>query len=199
MTLRSLARKARHYHRENGTRETLRMSRRYASWRLQAVRFLLRNRDEIGEVGSALKIRGNVRLSASPEGTVTIGDNVELVGTLGRSTFFKIGGTLEIADEVFVNRGCEIYATTNVTLGYDATLAPGIVIRDSDMHAVDGGTVQRGAVEIGSGAWIGGRSIVLKGVTVGKNAVVGAGSVVTDDVPPETVVAGNPAEVVREL
>lgn len=199
MSLGSLARKARHYHRENGTQETLRMSRRYTSWRLQAMRFLLQNRSKIGEVGSALKIRGDVRLRASPEGTVTIGDNVELVGTLGRSTFFKVGGTLEIADEVFINRGCEIYATTDVTLGYDATLAPGIVIRDSDMHAVDSGTVQRGAVKIGPGAWIGTRSIVLKGVTVGKNAVVGAGSVVTRDVPPETVVAGNPAEVVREL
>lgn len=199
MSLGSLAEKVRHYYRENGTQETLRMSRRYASWRLQAVRFLLRNRGKMGKVGSALKIRGDIRLRASTEGTVTIGDNVELVGTLGRSTFFKVGGTLEIADEVFINRGCEIYATTDVTLGYDATLAPGIVIRDSDMHAVGGGTVQRDAVKIDPGAWIGTRSIVLKGVTVGKNAVVGAGSVVTRDVPPETVVAGNPAEVVREL
>lgn len=80
MSLGSLAEKVRHYYRENGTQETLRMSRRYASWRLQAVRFLLRNRGKMGKVGSALKIRGDIRLRASTEGTVTIGDNVELVG-----------------------------------------------------------------------------------------------------------------------
>ena len=199
MSLESLARKTRLYHHENGTRETLRMSLRYVSWRLQGTSFLLRNRSSIADAGSTLKVRGDVRLRTGPDGRVTIGDNVELVGNLGRSTFFKVGGTLDIADEVFINRGCEIYATTDVTLGYDATLAPGIVIRDSDMHAVDGGEVQRGPVEIGAGAWIGTRSIVLKGVTVGDNAVVGAGSVVTDDVPPDTVAAGNPAEVVREL
>jgi acetyltransferase-like isoleucine patch superfamily enzyme len=49
------------------------------------------------------------------------------------------------------------------------------------------------------GAWVGARSIILKGVTVGEGAVVGMGSVVTSDVPPRTIVAGNPARVIREI
>jgi galactoside O-acetyltransferase len=66
------------------------------------------------------------------------------------------------------------------------------------MHAVDKGEVERGPVEIERGAWLGTQCIVLKGVTVGEEAVVGAGSVVTKDVPPGSVVAGNPAKVIRE-
>lgn len=52
---------------------------------------------------------------------------------------------------------------------------------------------------VGDNVWIGNRAIVLPGVTIGDGAVVGAGSVVTRDVPARTVVAGNPARVVREL
>lgn len=87
----------------------------------------------------------------------------------------------------------------HILLHYDATLAPGVVIRDSDMHTVNSGEVKRSAVEIGQGAWLGTRAIVLKGVTIGAEAVVGAGSLVTNDVPPRTLVAGNPAGVIREL
>jgi len=199
MSFKSLLRKARLYYREHGIRETFRMSRRYATWRLRGMMFLLRHHQAINNSGCAIKVRGDVNLVSNSKDSVSIGDAVEIVGNLGRSTFFKVGGELEIADEVFVNRGCEIYATTHVTLGYDATLAPGVIIRDSDMHSVDGGEVKRGSVEIGEGARLGTRSIVLKDVTVGKGAVVGAGSVVVDDVPPRTIVAGNPAEVIRSI
>jgi acetyltransferase-like isoleucine patch superfamily enzyme len=54
-------------------------------------------------------------------------------------------------------------------------------------------------IRICRGAWIGARSIILKGVTIGEGAIVGAGSVVTRDVPAFTIVAGNPARILREL
>ncbi|MDH4236354.1 MAG: hypothetical protein OEV17_03815 [Nitrospira sp.] len=56
-----------------------------------------------------------------------------------------------------------------------------------------------GKVDIHDKAWIGLDAIILKGVTIGEGAIVGAGSVVSKDVPPFTIVAGNPARVVREL
>jgi acetyltransferase-like isoleucine patch superfamily enzyme len=52
---------------------------------------------------------------------------------------------------------------------------------------------------ISKGAWIGAKSVILKGVTIGEGAIVGAGSVVSKDVPPYTIVAGNPAKIIREL
>ena len=55
------------------------------------------------------------------------------------------------------------------------------------------------SVVIESGAWVGAKAIILPGVSVGKNAVVGAGSVVTKDVPPMSVVAGNPGKLIRFL
>jgi galactoside O-acetyltransferase len=59
--------------------------------------------------------------------------------------------------------------------------------------------VIRKPVKIEDKVWIGFNSIILKGVTVGEGAIVGAGSVVTKDVPPYTIVAGNPARIIREL
>jgi galactoside O-acetyltransferase len=59
--------------------------------------------------------------------------------------------------------------------------------------------VERQPVTIESKAWIGFNVIILKGVTIGEGAIVGAGSVVTKDVPPYTIVGGNPARVIREI
>lgn len=199
MSFHTLVRKAREYYHENGLRDTLQMSYRYTVWRLSGLAFLLKNGSAIRESGTGLKIRGDVDVLGSSEGSMSIGNNVEIAGDFGRSTFFKIGGDLKIADEVFINRGCEIYATTEVVFEYDATVAPGVVVRDSDMHAVDEGEVERAPVKIKRRAWLGTQCIILKGVTVGEDAVVGAGSVVTKDVPPGSIVAGNPAKIIREL
>ena len=62
-----------------------------------------------------------------------------------------------------------------------------------------GPDVIRKPIVIKDKAWIGFNSIILKGVTIGEGAIVGAGSVVTKDVPPYTIVAGNPARIVREI
>ncbi|MXR41864.1 acetyltransferase [Halobaculum sp. WSA2] len=175
------------------------MSGRYVLWRLAGARFLWKHKKTITGSREGLKIRGDVRLLDSGAEQVVFGNRVELVGNLGQPTFFKVAGRLTVHDDVFINRGCEIYAATEVVLKEDATLAPGVVIRDSDVHAVGDGAVEKRPVTVGESAWLGTRSIILKGVTIGDNAVVGAGSIVTDDVPPNTVVAGNPAKVVKEL
>jgi acetyltransferase-like isoleucine patch superfamily enzyme len=67
---------------------------------------------------------------------------------------------------------------------------------DTDQHALPDGQMESAPIVIGDRAWIGARAIVLKGVTIGHDAVIGAGSVVTRDVPPRAVVGGVPA---REL
>ncbi len=109
-----------------------------------------------------------------------------------------------------------IVAAENVEIGNDVLIAWGCWIVDHNSHAISwrtrspdvkewragrkkwGGVIKK-AVHIQDKAWIGFNSIILKGVTVGEGAIVGAGSVVTKDVPPWTIVAGNPARVIREI
>ena len=72
-------------------------------------------------------------------------------------------------------------------------------LMDSDSHGVEGRPVKNAPIHIGNGTWIGARAIILPGVTIGSRCLVAAGAVVSKDVPDDTLVAGNPARVVREL
>ena len=110
---------------------------------------------------------------------------------------------LFMGDDVFVNSqsffdcSAPVRIGSRTQFGYQVTLITG-------GHEIGGADTRAGShrpqpIMIGGGAWIGARSTVLPGVTIGDGAVVGAGSVVTRSVPAHTVVAGNPARVLREL
>jgi acetyltransferase-like isoleucine patch superfamily enzyme len=110
------------------------------------------------------------------------------------------GGSLRVGDRVFVNQGASLVAALSIEIGDDARIGDFAAVYDSDYHPVEqGAEVRRAPVRIGANAWLGRSAIVLPGVTVGEHAVVAAGAVVTRDVAPRTLVAGNPAKVVREL
>jgi maltose O-acetyltransferase len=112
---------------------------------------------------------------------------------------------VEFEDGVEVNNGSVIKSEgPGIRIRRDALIGSSVIIYDSDFHDLHparrrGGRPAMAPVEIGRNAFIGDRAIILKGVTIGADAVVGAGSVVTTDVPAGVVVAGNPARVVREL
>ncbi len=97
-------------------------------------------------------------------------------------------------------------AAESVRIGNNVLIASNVLITDSD-HIVEPGGVpvtrngklKTSPVEIGAGCWIGQNSVILKGVKIGENCIVGANSVVTHDVPKRTVVAGNPARVIKRL
>jgi acetyltransferase-like isoleucine patch superfamily enzyme len=107
------------------------------------------------------------------------------------------GATLAIGDGTYLNRNTEIVAAKSVRIGRDCKIARDVIIMDTDQHALPGGELIARSVEVGDRVWIGARAIILKGVTVGHDAVIAAGAIVTRDVPPHAVVAGNPARVVR--
>jgi acetyltransferase-like isoleucine patch superfamily enzyme len=100
----------------------------------------------------------------------------------------------------FINNGVKISCFTGITIGEGAHIGPDVIVIDSDSHSIapSNGPVTA-PIEIGDHVWIGARSIILKGVTIGAGAVVAAGSVVTKDVAPGSLVAGSPARHVRDV
>jgi acetyltransferase-like isoleucine patch superfamily enzyme len=105
------------------------------------------------------------------------------------------GARLRIGNGTYLNRGTEVVAADRITIGRDCKIARDVIIMDSDQHALPSGELVVRPVTIEDRVWIGARAIVLKGVTIGHDAVIGAGSVVTRDVPPRAIAAGVPARV----
>ena len=153
---------------------------------------------------------GQIRLL--PDCTVTVGQNSILEGHV---LFDRPGAHVRIGDRTYIGAST-IVSAESVEIGSDVLMAWGCWLVDHDSHAMswelrqndvldwaqgrkDWTHVTRRKVTIGNRAWIGFNAIILKGVTVGEGAVVGAASVVTRDVPPYTLVAGNPARVIRQV
>lgn len=127
-----------------------------------------------------------------------LGDRVKLWSGDRR---INIGGPgrIRLGNQAFVNCGVLIYSEVAVTIGEDVSLSNDVYVMDTDSHGLEGRPPRAAEVVIGRGSWVGARSIVLPGVTIGEQVVVAAGSVVTRDVPDRVLVAGNPARVLREL
>lgn len=111
--------------------------------------------------------------------------------------------SLVIGDFVFIGAGAEIDVAQVVAIGAHTLIAPGVFITDhahnkSRGQRLDEQGIQSAPVRIGSDVWLGARSIVLAGVTIGDGAIVGAGAVVTKDVPPYAIMAGVPARQIGE-
>jgi acetyltransferase-like isoleucine patch superfamily enzyme len=147
------------------------------------------------DVGAGAQVWGKPVIEAAD---LKIGDGFLLHSRL-RCTRIAGDGRIRIGDRVFINHGCAITARGSVTIGDDVALAEDVFVLDNSGHGIEGGAVQVKPVTIENGAWVGMRSVVLPGVTVGQRSIVAAGSIVTKDVPAETVVAGNPASYVRHL
>ena len=109
-------------------------------------------------------------------------------------------GTLLIGNGSYLNRNTLIVCEEHVEIGKNCKIAWDVIIMDSDLHPIDDSTpIVNKPVRIGDGVWIGCRTIILKGVTIGAGAVVAAGSVVTKSIPPKTVYGGSPAKLIAEL
>lgn len=109
------------------------------------------------------------------------------------------GAQLSIGRGTYINRQSLIICRDRVTIGRNCRISWDVIIMDSDEHPHPGIITPSSPVDIQDGVWIGCRAIILKGVTVGAGSIVGAGAVVTRDVPPFAVVVGQPAKVIRYL
>lgn len=113
------------------------------------------------------------------------------------------GCNITIGDNFFANFNLTILDEAPVTIGDNVFIGPNVSIFTAchpvEAEARNTGVEWAEAVCVGNNVWIGGDATILPGVKIGDNAVIGAGSVVTRDVEPSTVVAGNPARIIRRL
>jgi maltose O-acetyltransferase len=132
----------------------------------------------------------------------------ELFGAGGDSVwmqppfFCDYGSNIELGERVFFNFNCVVLDVCRVHIGSFTLFGPSVQIY-TPMHPFNAELRRREEfgkpVEIGSDVWVGGGTIVLPGVRIGSRAVIGAGSVVTRDVPEGMFAAGNPCRVIREI
>ena len=146
------------------------------------------------ELGSDVSIYAGCSFSIGKQGHCSVGD------------FSLLNGALVMAEE-------------EITIGKHCLISWNVGLADSDFHPIDPAlrmqdTIALSAyypnkperprigtspIHIGDNVWIGMNAVVLKGVTIGDNSIVAAGAIVTQNVPPNTIVAGNPARIVKEI
>ncbi|MDR2429103.1 MAG: sugar O-acetyltransferase [Candidatus Margulisbacteria bacterium] len=133
----------------------------------------------------------------------------ELFARAGKNIYIEppfhcdYGAQISVGDNFYANVNCVILDVCAVTIGSDVFLGPNVGIYTA-AHPLDAAVraerLEYGSpINIGDGGWLGGGVSVLPGVTIGANAVIGAGSVVTKNIPANVVAAGNPCRVLRRL
>jgi acetyltransferase-like isoleucine patch superfamily enzyme len=135
------------------------------------------------------------------DGTVTIGARFDADGVIMPvSISVADGATLSIGDEVYMNAGTSIEVWHEVRIGSNCLFGPFASVIDDGRHEVEpGADLYKGPTILGNNVWLGRGAAVMPGVTVGDGSVIGANSVVTRDIPPDSFAAGAPAKVIRKL
>ena len=164
--------------------------------------------------GATLHRRARIRNARGDINKIVVGSHTHVLGDL--STFAH-GGEIRIGKWCYIGEGSRIWSAASIELGDRVLVAHSVNIFDSLTHPIQAAarhaqvktifevghplslSLDESPVRIRDDAWIGAGAMVLRGVTVGQGGIVAAGAVVTKDVPSFTIVAGNPAAVVREL
>lgn len=157
-------------------------------------------------LGRSNIIGDNVEINALSKRGVILGDNVSILkNTIIECTgvIRNIGEGLIIGDNVGIAQNCFIQVRGEVIIGNYVIIGPNVSIF-SENHIYSNpelpisaqGEERRGVI-IGNGVWIGTRSVILDGVTLGENSIVAAGAVVNKDVPPYSIVGGVPAKILK--
>jgi len=140
-------------------------------------------------------------------GPVSLGNCANVIATTDRKVRLSVwpphqgAGSIQIGNYCLICPGVRIGSGCAITIGDNCMIASNAYLTDGDWHDLyDRVSPGKGApITLGRNVWIGDNAIICKGVTIGQNSIIGAGSVVTSDIPPNSVAAGNPASVVKQL
>jgi acetyltransferase-like isoleucine patch superfamily enzyme len=147
--------------------------------------------------------------------SIKVGKGTHILGELFT---FAHAGSIQIGSFCYLGENSRIWSSEGINIGNYVLISHNVNIHDTNGHPINAEERMEHAIKIftnghpkeninilaspiiiGDRVWIGFNSIILKGVTIGEGAIVGAGSVVTKDVPPWTIVGGNPAKIIREI
>lgn len=165
---------------------------------------------ELGELSSmALDLAAAYNATSVRQGALRRNLLQELLGSVGEGTelrpplYVDYGSNISIGARCFANYGLVALDVAAITIGNDVQMGPNVQLL-TPTHPVEAGPRRdkweaAKSITIEDNVWLGGGVIVLPGVTIGENTVVGAGAVVTRDLPPNVVAVGNPARVIRNV
>jgi acetyltransferase-like isoleucine patch superfamily enzyme len=164
-----------------------------SNWKFYGLPIIQKHRHSLMQFGPGLSLRSSV--ASNP-----LGPNHPVI-----LCTWKAGAILEIGDN-FAMTGGSICVAEKVSIGNNVAVGANSTIADTDFHPLqpelrhlDPQKASTAPINIEDDVFIGMNCLILKGVTIGCGSVIGAGSVVTHDVPPHVVVAGNPASVLKEI
>lgn len=172
-------------------------------------------RNKITTDGRVILNWGSAIFGVERKNQIKLGDNVQLSGWLT----VLYGGRITIGDYTLIGNNTVVEAFDQVEIGAYTMISSEVLIMDNNNHSIyaqdrlidtlgakDFNKVRinntncvHKSIKIGNHVWIGRRSIILKGVTIGDRSIVAAGTIVTKDIPSNTIVAGNPAKVVKRI
>jgi acetyltransferase-like isoleucine patch superfamily enzyme len=161
------------------------------------------------------QIRGLPIIRVNPKGTFILGNSVIInssfysnpIGSVPKTIIIvRENATLKIGNNTGISNSC-IYCTKFISIGNNVFIGGGVKIYDTDFHSIyyvdrnisHNLNAKSKSIIIEDNVFIGGHSIILKGVTIGQNSVIAAGSIVTHNVPPNEVWGGNPIKFLKKL
>jgi maltose O-acetyltransferase len=163
-------------------------------------------------IGKNFLFNKNSEILSDDKENINISNNVMMFGKLVSSG----KGVISLGEFTNIREGCKIFCSKSVTIGDYVIFADNVIISDTNHHPVHPSDrikmiksgwssdfwkwkhAESSPIIIGSNVWLGQYSRVLKGVEIGENSIVGSNSIVTKNVPPNCIVAGNPAKIVKK-
>ena len=160
------------------------------------------------KVGKSCLFGGFLRVSKCKDSVIKVGSNCRFMSkTIGNSiginhlcmlTTQSPMTTISIGDNCGFS-GTSIWCFDKITIGNNVRIGANVLIMDGDAHQNDPRAGNNAPIEIQDNVWIGANVMVLKGVTIGRNSLIGAGSIVVKDIPANTIAVGNPCKPIRQL